>query len=182
MKAFSLTIFCLIIFLLQLSILGIFFAPGNIPNLVLAFAASLVILKGFDFSLKWIILAGLLVDAGTNWLFGTGILLLVLLAFGIGSLETVADIRSRRLLFWPSFAVLIVILTYVFDLLAGLALKLENHQLGKKWATYGVADFSWDYATKILFTVLAGYLVYYILKKMDRASAKSIHAIQGRGY
>ena len=177
MKNFSFILLSIIIAFLQLSVVGVFFGSLAIPNLLLVFALSLVLLKGFDYSLKWLILASLIVDAGASWIIGTGTLLIVIISFLVGFMASIADIRSRRLLFWPSFTLLIAILTWAYDQLANVAIRVENYDVGKKWPSGSVNNIGSEYFIKIFFTVLAGYAVYYIVKKLDRIYEKPARII-----
>ncbi len=93
MKKFHLLLFILILFVFQYSILGIFFQNGRIPNLFVALVTSLAIIFGFEKSLKWVVFAGFLLDAGSAWLFGSGILALVIILWLIDKVKAIAEFR-----------------------------------------------------------------------------------------
>ncbi len=118
MKKFYLFLFVLAVFFLQYSILGVFFRSGRIPNLFVALTVSLAILFGFEKSLGWTVFAGFFLDIGSSWLFGSGILALVVILWLIDKMKAIAEFRSKRYL----FAVLLF-------LTAGSALAAPNVSL-----------------------------------------------------
>ena len=99
MKKFHLFLIILTLFIFQYSILGVFFRSGRIPNLFVALVTSLAIIFGFEKSLKWIFFAGFLLDAGSAWLMGSGILALVVILWLIDKAKAIAEFRSKRYLF-----------------------------------------------------------------------------------
>lgn len=167
MRNFFLALFCVVIVLLQVSSAGIFFGFERIPNLVLALAVSLVLIMGFEKSLVWIILAGILVDAYSGWAIGINAVILVLIAWATSGFQSVADIKSRRLLFFPAIFFLTAGLAVTYDLLARLAGRAATLWLGANNLGFGAYYFSWNYALKVIFTAFSVYAVYYFAKKIN---------------
>ena len=168
MKNFTLFLFCIIAVFFQLSVVGVFFAAHRIPDLALAFVITLVLTLGFKESLKWILLAGLLVDAGSGEVFGTTILAYFLLGWVISWIADVADLRSRKAFFLAALAALVVVSEIVKDLLVLFSLKIRASYLHEQ-AGFSMNIFSLDYFFKIVYTMLAAFAVYYIFRKLSRA-------------
>lgn len=165
MKNLILLSFCAVVVLLQLSAEGVVFSGQRIPDLALALAITLVVTMGFEKSIGWIVLIGLLIDAGSNPVFGTTALAYLLTGWGISCLVTVADIRSRKILFLLSLAAFTVFSEVAKDFLVLGSLKIKAHYFKEAFSVSG-NFFSLDYALKILYTILAMYFVYYIFKRI----------------
>ncbi|MDI6778301.1 MAG: rod shape-determining protein MreD [Patescibacteria group bacterium] len=181
MKNFPFFIFTSILVILQLSVLGAFFSPLRIPNIILAFVVCLAIRKGFENHLGWIILAGILFDIGTSRLLGSSALLFVLLAFGIDKLNAVSNIQSRRLLFYPSFALVIAISLFLFDW-AGIGLwSVEKYFLSAKVVLAAPLRLNADFFWKTTFTVLGGYVAHYFLKKFQTNDSQKLFQQKAAG-
>jgi rod shape-determining protein MreD len=172
MRNFFLVLFCVVIVLLQASSAGVFFGFERIPNLVLALAISLVLIMGFEKSLVWIILIGVLADAYSGWAIGINAIILVLIAWAISGIMLVANIKSRRLLFFPALFFLTAGFVIVYDLLAGAAGRAANLWLGANNSGFGTYYFSWSYVLKIVFTALFVYAIYYFVEKINAAFSR----------
>lgn len=167
MPRFPLFILVIILVILQLSVLDVFFGFPKSPNVVLAFVVSLTVLSGLKDGLGWIILSGLLLDAGAGWLFGTSALLLVIVAWAVENLKNFSDIGSlRRLAFFPSFAAIMILSVFVCDWAGFWLFRLEN----RFWTRQNLAlsfhpdaDFFW----KAVFTAFSGVIIYSMMKKFD---------------
>lgn len=168
MKNFIIFIFCIIVVFFQLSVEGIFFSNYRIPDLALAFVVTLVLAVGFKKSFKWILLTGLLIDAGSSAVFGTAALAFFVIGWAISRFAAHADMRSRKIFFLASFAVIVAISEIVKDffMLASLKIKADFFH-----ETFGAPlhIFSLDYFLKIFYTILAAYAVYYIFRRVSRA-------------
>jgi cell shape-determining protein MreD len=167
MKNFNLFILVSIVVLIQLSALGSFLSPARMPNLALALVISLVIFQGFERYLGWVIFSGFLLDAGTGWPMGSTPLLLVLIALGIDKLNSVANIRSGQSLFLLSLAVILVLSLFIFDWASIGLSSIEKHFLNNSQLTYSPVKIDFDYLMKSAYTVLSGFLIYFILKKLQ---------------
>ena len=168
MKNLILFIFCIVVVFSQLSVAGVFFHEHRIPDLALALVITLVLALGFKESFKWILLTGVLIDAGSSAVFGTMILAYFLLGWTISRFSDIADIRSRKFFFLAVLAALIVFSEILKDLLVAGSLKIkENYFHESLNASFHI--FSLDYFLKIIYTVLAAYIVYYIFRRVSRA-------------
>ena len=168
MKNFILFIFCIVAVLIQLSVEGVFFTGSRMPDLTLAFVITLVLALGFRKSFKWILLTGLLVDAGSGAIFGTAALAFFVIGWAVSRFAAHADIRSRKIFFLASFAVIIAFSEMAKDFFVLASLKIRanfSHE------SYGAPlhIFSLDYFLKILYTILAAYIIYYIFRRVSRA-------------
>jgi rod shape-determining protein MreD len=153
---------------LQLSVAGVFFSPRRIPDLALALVITLVLALGFKESLKWILLTGILVDAGSNTIFGTTALAYFLIGWMISGFIDVADIRSRKTFFLAVLAAVAAVSEILKDIFLFAALKIKANFLHKSFDT-SLNVFSADYFFKILYTIIAAYAIYYIFRKISRA-------------
>jgi len=159
-------IICLALTIFQLSVLGVFFSYNRLPDLILVFVIALVIQKGLEESLKWIVILGLLIDAGSHWLCGTSALVFLILGALFGALSEVTGIKTRKTLLLFSLAPIIAIFKIASDAAVIFLSKLENYWLGENFPE-AIIFFSWDYVLKLTYTVLAGYLIYFLLKRVD---------------
>lgn len=168
MKNFALFILCVVAVFLQLSVVGVFFPARRIPDLALALVITLVLTMGFKESLKWILLTGILIDAGSSTVFGTTTLAYLLIGWMVAGLIDVADIRSRKTFFLVAFAAAIVVSEIAKDIFIFFILKIKANFLHEP---FGVSSniFSADYFFKILYTIIAAYAVYYIFRRISRA-------------
>jgi rod shape-determining protein MreD len=171
MKKFYLFLFILILFVFQYSILGIFFQNGRIPNLFVALVTSLAIIFGFEKSLKWVVFAGFLLDVGSAWLFGSGILALVIILWLIDKVKAIAEFRSKRYLFAFLLFLTAGISSVVFDILVELILKAER--LFFLSASFAPLNFSFgtDYALKTVYTALSVIAVYFFVRKIPKRAS-----------
>ena len=167
MRNFIFFAICIVLIFFQLSVLGIFFAGQRLPDIALALVVTLTILLGFKDALKWTILAGVVMDAGTSWIFGTGILALVIVSWLVELLGETADIKPRKKMFFVFFAGLVAAAKIVSDILAAVFQKGEGYWL-HSGLNASVSFLSWDYALRLLFTILAGIFVYYFINRTRR--------------
>lgn len=168
MKNLIIFLFGIVTVFFQLSVEGIFFSNYRIPDLTLAFVITLVLAMGFKKSFKWILLTGLLVDAGSSAVFGTAALAFFLIGWMISRFAAHADMRSRKIFFLASFAVIVAISEVVKDffILASLKIKADFfHEIFN--APFHI--FSLDYFLKIFYTIFSAYAVYYIFRRVSRA-------------
>jgi len=168
MKNFFLIIFCITVFLIQVSAMGTFFSEKRIPDLALAFAITLVLTLGFKESFWLILLAGILVDASSNVIFGTTTLAYFLMGWIISTLANIADIRSRKIFFLTIFALVVFISEIAKDFLFLLSLKIKADYFQESFEV-PFYIFSADYFFKILYTILAAFVIYYVFRKASRA-------------
>lgn len=168
MKNFILFIFCFLVVVAQLSVEGVFFSASRIPDLALAFAITLVLAQGFRKSFKWILLAGFLIDAGSNAMFGTSALAFFVIGWTISRFAVVADIRSRKIYFLAIFAVIVAVSEVFKDLVLLASLKIKANYFYESFAV-PLHFFSLDYFLKILYTIFAAYIIYYIFRRVSRA-------------
>lgn len=170
----SLFIFIFVLFVLQMSVFGEFFGPQSIPNVILAFVASLAVRKGIEGNIGWIVLAGILFDAGTDRLIGSSALIFVVLAFGIDKMNAISNIQSRRMLFYPSFAVVMAVSLVLFDW-AGIGLAgAEKYFFSGGVESAAPLHLNADYFQKTFFTVVSGYAAYYFLKKTQANDSRKL--------
>jgi len=165
MKKILPVIFVLFLFVIQLAVLDVFFAPGRIPNLFVAFAIGLVILFGFWRSIGWIISAGFLMDAGASWPIGTGLLIIVVVSWLVEKLKIFADLRAKRYLFVTYLAILIFFSSLLFDFLIQFLLKFE-HQIGWNKFSSFILQMSADYWLKLFWASATGLGIYAVIRKM----------------
>lgn len=168
MRNLFLAIFCVAVVLLYISAAGPFFKSERIPNITLSLVISLVFILGFDKSLVWIILSGLLLDVVSGHIFGTSALLFVLIGWMISALSKAVDFKSRRLLFLPTLFLLSAGLTLLFDLLEGMIAYVSISWLGFQGMSPDINYFNWDYILKIIFTAFFVFAIYYVINKMNK--------------
>lgn len=168
MKNFVIFVFCTIVVFLQLSVEGVFFLNSRIPNLTLALVITLVLTLGFKESLKWVLFAGFLIDAGSGAVFGTTTLVFFLVGWTISQLTDIADIRSKKSFFLIAFAVEVVFFEIAEDLFMLASLKVKENYLHESFSA-SLNFFSFDYIFKVAYTVFAAYVIYYLFWKVSRA-------------
>jgi rod shape-determining protein MreD len=168
MKNFALFLLCVITVFLQLSVMGSFFSVRRIPDLALALVITLVVATNFKESLKWILLTGILIDAGSSTIFGTTTLAYFLIGWMISGLIDVADIRSRKTFFLTALAVATLVSEIVKDSLIFVSLKIRASFFHESLGAFPNI-FSVDYFFKILYTIAAAYVIYYIFRRVSRA-------------
>ena len=168
MRNLFIAIFCVAVVLLHISAAGLFFKPERIPNITLALVISLVFILGFERSIIWIVLAGLLLDAISGHIFGISALLLVLVGWMISALSTAVDFKSRRLLFLPVLFFLSASLTFFFDILDGIFIRVSGAWFNFYGMVSSINYFSWDYVLKITFTALFVFIIYYLTKRLNK--------------
>lgn len=168
MKNLVLIIFCVAIVFLQLSVAGVFFSVRRIPDVALALVITLVLTMGFKESLKWILLIGILIDAGSSVVFGTATLAYFLIGWMVSGLIEVADIRSRKAFFLAAFAAAATVSEIAKDVIILASSKIKAIFLHE---SYGVSIhfFGFDYFFKIVYTIFAAYVIYYIFRRISRA-------------
>lgn len=167
MKNFFLFIFCIIAVFLQLSVEGSFFSPERIPDLALALVITLVVSMGFEKSALWLVLAGILIDAGSGTIFATATLAYILIGWAISHLSAVADIRSRKILFAVSLGAITVFSEIAKDLFFWASFRIKDYYLRQSYTVHA-NFFSLNYFLKIVYTVLAVYLIYYAFRRLSR--------------
>lgn len=168
MRNLFIAIFCAAVVLLHISAVGLFFKPERIPNITLALVISLVFILGFEKSLIWIILVGLIFDAVSGRIFGTSALLLALIGWTISTLSTAVDFKSRRLLFLPVLFLLSAGLAFLFDILEGIITRVSGAWLNFHGMASNINYFSWDYVLKIVFTSLFVFIIYYLIVRLNK--------------
>jgi len=164
MKKFYLFILILIIFVLQYSVLGVFFQSARIPNLFVALAASLAIIFGFEKSVGWTIFAGLLMDIGAPWPVGSGVLILVLILWLVDRLKVVAELRSKRYFFISLFALIVFVASFAFDLFLKFELGAERYIL-ESAPSLSSPVASPDYFFKLVYSAILGMGIYHFSRK-----------------
>ncbi|OGI27653.1 MAG: hypothetical protein A2359_03020 [Candidatus Moranbacteria bacterium RIFOXYB1_FULL_43_19] len=170
MKNFNLFLLILVLFIFQFSILGVFFQSGRIPNLFVALVVSLAIIFGFEKSLPWVVFAGFLSDAGSTWLFGSGILALVIILWLIDKVKAIAEFRSKRYLFAFLLFLTTGVSSVAFDISIELILKAEKlFSLGVSSASLNLS-FGTDYTLKTAYTALSVIAVYFFVRKIPKRS------------
>lgn len=168
MKKFNLSLLILALFIFQYSILGVFFQSGRIPNLFVALVVGLAIIFGFEKSLKWVIFAGFLLDAGSAWLFGSGILALVIVLWLIDKTKAIAEFRSKRYLFAFLLFLTAGISSVTFDILMELIIKAERLFSLSTSSASSNFSFEMDYALKTAYAASSVILVYFFVRKIPR--------------
>lgn len=167
MRSFNLFIFILVLVLIQLSVLGSFVSPARIPNLVLALIVCFVVYRGFEKYLGWIIFSGFLLDIGASRPLGSTSLLLVLVALGIDRLNAVSNIKSRHLLFYLSLAVIFALSLFIFDWASVGLLNIEKYFLKNNQLISSPVEINFDYFLKSAYTILGGFVIYLIIRKLE---------------
>jgi rod shape-determining protein MreD len=168
MKNFALLILCVVTVFFQLSVEGVFFSARRIPDLALALVITLVLTMGFKESLKWILLTGILIDAGSSTVFGTATLAYFLVGWMVAGLIDVADIRSRKTFFLAAFAATVLVSEIAKDIFIFAIFKIKANFLHEPFGA-SLNIFSADYFFKILYTIIAAYAIYYIFRRVSRA-------------
>jgi rod shape-determining protein MreD len=166
MKKFYLFLFILAVFFLQFSVLGAFFKSGRIPNLFVALTVSLAIIFGFEKSLGWVVFAGFLLDAGSSWLIGSGILALVIILWLIDKMKAIAEFRSKRYLFAVLLFLTAGVSSVVFDILMKLVFGAERFFFLNISAPHYFTAFGADYILKTFWTALSIIPVYFFARKI----------------
>jgi rod shape-determining protein MreD len=167
MRNLLIATFCVALVLLHISAAGAFFKSEIIPNVTLALVISLVFILGFDKSLAWIILSGLLLDVVSGHIFGTSALLFVIIGWMISVLSTAVDFKSRRLLFLPTLFLFSAGLTFLFDVLNGMITHVSISWFGIQGMASSINYFNWDYILKIIFTAFFVFVIYYLINRMN---------------
>jgi len=168
MKNLVLIIFCVITIFFQLSVEGVFFPARRIPDLALALVITLVLAMGFKEALKWILLTGILIDAGSSTVFGTATLAYFLIGWMVSGLIDVADIRSRKTFFLTVLAAAALISEIAKDVLIFAGLKIKANFFHESFGA-SLNIFSVDYLFKIIYTIFAAYVIYYVFRRVSRA-------------
>ncbi len=168
MKNFIIAIFSILIAIFQLSAVGTFFPFSQIPDLTLAFVIALVLALGLKDTYKWILLVGVLIDTGSRVLFGTSVLVYFLIALAVSWIADVAELRSRKTFFLIAIAFLVTISEIVEDLALIAVSKIQERYQAIQTGIF-INFSSVDYVLKIIYTILAAYVIYYILRRMSRS-------------
>lgn len=159
--------FIIIIFILYYSVLGVFLQNSIIPNLFVALTVSLAIIFGFEKSLTWIIFAGFLMDIGSAWPVGSGILALVIVLWLIDKMKAITEFRSKRYLFVFLLFFTSGISNVVFDILMELIVRIEKIFLLNVSAVYSFPIFEKNYILKNSCTALSIIVVYFFARKIS---------------
>ncbi|MFA5925716.1 MAG: hypothetical protein WC831_02175 [Parcubacteria group bacterium] len=168
MRNFFFVIFCAAVVFLQVSSAGVIFGSERVPNFALALVISLVLVLGFEKSLAWIILTGILVDVYSGWIIGMDALVMIIIAWVVSALLSVADIKSRKSLFFPALFLLSAGFALIYDILAGIFMHVAILWLNIGGSYFRVNYSGWDYTFKIFFTALSVYAVYYFVERINR--------------
>lgn len=168
MRNLFIAIFCAAIVLLHISASGIFFKSERIPNITLALVIGLVFILGFEKSLVWIVIAGLLLDAVSGRIFGISALILALIGWAISALSTAVNFRSRRLLFLPVLFLLSAGLAFVFDISEGMIIRASGAWFNAQGGVSGINYFSGDYVLKISYTAFFAFIMYYLAARLNK--------------
>jgi rod shape-determining protein MreD len=168
MKNLVIFIFSILVVFLQLSATGVFFSFTRIPDLTLAYVLALVLAFGFKDTYKWILIVGILIDAGSRVLLGTTALALFVVALVVSWIADVAELRSRKTFFLAVIAFLVAFSEIVKDLVLVVVSKIQERYLAVQTGVV-INFFSIDYILKIVYTILAAYVIYYILRRMSRS-------------
>jgi len=168
MKNLFLFLLCSAVIFLQFSVEGVFFSGRRIPDLVLALVITLVLAMGFKESLKWILFMGILVDAGSPSVFGTVTLAYFLIGWMVAGLINVSDIRSRKTFFLASFAAAVLVFEIAKDMLIIASLNIQKNIFREPSGAL-LDIFSFDYLLKILYTIIAAYIIYYVFRRVSRS-------------
>lgn len=179
MKKFHLFVFILILFILQYSVLGVFFQSGRIPNLFVALVASLAIIFGFERSVGWVIFAGLLLDVGSFWFVGSGALALVVILWLIDRMKVITEFRSKRYLFVLLLFLTAWVSSAAFDILVKFILGVEDFFYSGFFVPSYFLIFGKDYFLKTTYTALSVIAVYFFARKMSR-EAETLSAAKER--
>ncbi|MFA5871671.1 MAG: hypothetical protein WC858_03010 [Parcubacteria group bacterium] len=164
MQNFIFIVFCLILTYVQVSALPIFFEVHRIPNLILSFLVSIVILKGFQWSIKWILLLGILLDIFSFQLLGLNILGLFVAALVAFEIKSAYRLRARRILFLVMFEVIIFASKLSFDISKIIVSRLVA--LTTKYSyVYALNIFSFDYVLSVLYTLIFAVPMYFIASR-----------------
>ncbi|HBB36382.1 MAG: hypothetical protein A2374_00175 [Candidatus Moranbacteria bacterium RIFOXYB1_FULL_44_23] len=170
MKKLNLFLFILILFIFQYSVLGVFFHIGRIPNLFVALVVSLAIIFGFEKSLGWTIFAGFLLDVGSTWLVGSGILTLVVILWLIDKMKAITEFRSKRYL----FAVLLFLTAGVsgiaFDILIEIIFRIEKLFSPDVASLRHFSVIGKAYVLKTAYTAFSVIPVYFFARKFPKRS------------
>jgi len=168
MKNLFLFLLCVTVVFLQFSVEGVFFSGRRIPDLALALVITLVLAMGFKESFKWILFLGILIDAGSPSVFGTVTLAYFLIGWMIAGLINISDIRSRKMFFLVVFAVAVLVFEIAKDTLIIASLNIKQHFFHGSSFGALLDIFSSDYFFKILYTIIAAYVIYYIFRRVSR--------------
>lgn len=168
MKKFYLFLIILALFFLQYSVLGVFFQSGRIPNLFVALTVSLAIIFGFEKSLGWAVFAGFLLDAGSAWLIGSGILSLVIILWLMDKVKAIAEFRSKRYLFAALLLLAAGVSSVAFDIFLELIFRTERLFFFSSSASHYLPTFGADYILKTAWTALSAIPVYFFVRKIPK--------------
>jgi rod shape-determining protein MreD len=167
MKNIILVIFCAVIVFFQLSVEGTFFGQQRIPDLALALVITFTVALGFSESIKWILFTGILLDMGSSAIFGTTALIFFLVGWATSSFGTIADMRSKKILFLAALAFVAAFAEILKDLALVASARIKTHY-SQNTTNFLSVHFDFDYFLKILYTVLATYAVYWIFRRMSK--------------
>ncbi len=170
MKKFYLFLLILIIFFFQFSILGVFFEGGRSPNLFVALTAGLVLFFGFERSLIWTALAGLLLDIGSSWPIGLGALGLVIVLWLIDKIKDIAEFRSKRYLFAFFLFLTAGTASVFFDFFLNYFFRIEKIFFPNVSVQLFFPSFGKDYVLKTIYTAASAIVVYFFVRKIPRKS------------
>jgi rod shape-determining protein MreD len=166
MNKFLFFLICIIIVFFQLSVLGIFFDARVIPNVALSLVVCLALLLGFEKSLAWAILAGLLIDMGSAWLWGTSALIFVIVSGLVDKINAYAEIRSLKSAQMLVLVSVLLVSSFTFDFLGIVFSKIEGQWIGKD-LFYDFSFFSFEYGAKSAAVVASGIVIYYLFRKWN---------------
>jgi cell shape-determining protein MreD len=167
MKNITVFLFCVIVVFFQLSIAGVFFSRGRIPDLALALVIVLVLTMSFKESFWWILLVGACFDLGTNVIFGTAMLAFFLIAWIVSVIAKIADLRSRKFFFAVLMAALVSLAEIAKDFLMLASLKIRTNYSHES-AGVSLNLFGIVYVFKLIYTIFAAYAIYYIFRRVTR--------------
>lgn len=167
MKNLVIFIFCLIIVFFQISVFGLFFQNDRIPDLALTLVIVLVLTLGFKQSFWWILLVGAFFDAGTSAIFGTAMLAFFLIGWMVSLIAKITDLKSGKFFFAIMMAAIVFLAEIGKDSLMLASLRVKANYFDEPM---GIALnlFDTDYIFKLIYTIFAGYAVYYFFQIINR--------------
>jgi rod shape-determining protein MreD len=166
-KNLILFIICFVVVILQLSVAGVFFPQQRIPDLSLALMITFVLTLGFKESFKWLLFTGLLIDSTSAAIFGSATLSYFLIGWLIFWIAEIADIRSRKIFFLAALAVFVGFAEVFKDILIRVILMLQANVLKESFGMH-FQFFSFDYLLKIIYSILAAFILYYLFRRTSR--------------
>jgi rod shape-determining protein MreD len=159
MQNFIFFVFCLFLTYIQVAALPIFFEAQQIPNLVLSFIVSITVLRGFQWSAKWILLLGILMDVFSFQPLGLNILGFLVGAIVAYEIRSAYHLRAKRVLFLVLLEIIVLLSKLSFDISRTLVAKLL--ELTAKYPYASVQNFfSFNYLLAVVYTLIFAVPMY----------------------